>query len=37
VGITRGIEARDHYWLARHIVKKVGEYYGVDMDFNQNQ
>ena len=33
MGITRGIEAGDHYWLARYIVKKVGEYYGVDMDF----
>jgi glutamine synthetase len=33
VEITRGIEARDHYWLTRYIVKKVEEYYGVDMDF----
>jgi glutamine synthetase len=33
VGITKGIECGDHMWLARYIVKRVGESYGVDCDF----
>lgn len=33
VGITRGIECGDHMWLAKYIMARVGERYGVDCDF----
>jgi glutamine synthetase len=33
IGITRGIECGDHMWLARYIMGRVGEKYGVDCDF----
>ncbi len=33
VGITRGIECGDHMWLAKYILARVGEQYGVDVDF----
>ena len=33
VGITKGIECGDHMWMARYIVQRVGENYGVDCDF----
>lgn len=33
VGITRGIECGDHMWLAKYILGRVGEQFGVDMDY----
>lgn len=33
VGITKGIECGDHMWLAKYIMARVGERYGVDCDF----
>ena len=33
VGIAKGIEVGDHMWLAKYILARVGEIYGVDVDF----
>lgn len=34
VGICRGIEAGDHLWIARYILLRLGEKYGVDISFH---
>lgn len=33
VGICRGIEAGDHLWIARYILLRLGEKYGVEISF----
>jgi glutamine synthetase len=34
VGTCRGIEAADHLWMARFLLRRVGEFYGVDVNFD---
>lgn len=33
IGITRGIEAGDHMWIARYILIRLGEEFGLDVVF----
>lgn len=33
VGITVGIECGDHFWMARYILTRLSEQYGVSIDF----
>jgi glutamine synthetase len=33
IGISRGIDLGDHLWMARYLLERCGEYYGVDIDY----
>lgn len=33
VGIAKGIECGDHLWLARYIMSRIGEDFGVTMNW----
>lgn len=33
VGITEGIECGDHHWMARYLLSRIGEDYGVDISY----
>lgn len=34
IGITEGIEVGDHVWLARYILERLGEEFGIDINYD---
>ncbi|CAD8152615.1 unnamed protein product [Paramecium pentaurelia] len=34
IGIAQGIEAGDHLWLARYILERIGEEFGIDINYD---
>ncbi|CAD8213098.1 unnamed protein product [Paramecium octaurelia] len=34
IGIAHGIEAGDHLWLARYILERLGEEFGIDINYD---
>ena len=33
VGVTDGIKAADEFWVARYILERLGEEFGVDIEY----